>query len=491
MKKLLSQIILSIFIISCSEKDPVVDEIPSEPNGSETVDPSNFGTISSMPDQFFDKVNPDVGQWNLSANKNSNSDADGSNQSIAGSIYQTQSFLSLNNSENADYIEEQLSSIAQEVNDLIDEELSVLSDIKTYLDGYINEFTSQSFNYDLTNYIKVKDTLFNTAEELHNTAISKRNEAVEISSEAVGEDAYKVANNYIDQISKKINDAVPVSTQALSSFFNITNILYTEFNVEFSDEVISEVDEFLSVYDKIIPINEALYSILFDDVYENLYGSEWINSYASITSEFNYETYTTKVNLFQSKLEEIKSRLELFNGYYNAALEQGEQFNNVVSELVFESSKNLANMILANYIPEIGGRYSEMNAWKLALLYEYVGETKVEYLVNVGEFAQEYSEIFDNQSGYVRLPCVLYSIIRGLKPIEAEANEFYPDFGYLGISYENWASYDEQFQYKYDFDAMRSGIESELFIRINEEGCQCFNDEGTIEEIRTEYSVCE
>jgi PBP1b-binding outer membrane lipoprotein LpoB len=55
MKKLLSLIILSIFIISCSEKDPVVDETPSEPNGSETVDPSNFGTISPMPSQFLIK----------------------------------------------------------------------------------------------------------------------------------------------------------------------------------------------------------------------------------------------------------------------------------------------------------------------------------------------------------------------------------------------------------------------------------------------------
>ena len=37
----------------------------------------------------------------------------------------------------------------------------------------------------LTNYIKVKDTLFVTAEDLHNNAISKRNEAVEISSKAM------------------------------------------------------------------------------------------------------------------------------------------------------------------------------------------------------------------------------------------------------------------------------------------------------------------
>ena len=483
MKNTLPIFLLILIVISCSEKESV------KHNNSNSIDPSNFGTISSMPNQFFDKVNPDVGKWNLSANNSSNSESN--NQVVSGSIYQTQSFSSLNNSENAEYIEEQLSSITQQVNDLIDEELLVLNEIQTYLDEYINQFSSQSFDYDPTNYIKIKDTLFVTAEELHNNAISKRNEAVEISSEAIGEDAYKVANNYIAQISKKINDTVPTSLQTLSNFFSITYGLYNDFNVDFSTEVISEIEEFFSVGNKISPINEALYNILFDEVYENLYGSEWINSYSDITSEFNYETYTTKVNLFQSKLDEINSKLELFEGYYNSALEQEQQFNNVVSELVFESSKNLANMILANYIPEIGGRYSEMNAWKLALLYEYIGETKVEYLVNVGEFAQEYSQIFDNQSGYVRLPCVLYSIIRGLKPIEAEANEFYPDFGYLGISYENWASYDEQFQYIYDFDAMRSGIESELFNRINEQGCDCFIDEGTIEEIRTEYSVCE
>ena len=34
-------------------------------------------------------------------------------------------------SENAEYIEEQLSSITQQVNDLIDEELSVLNEIQT------------------------------------------------------------------------------------------------------------------------------------------------------------------------------------------------------------------------------------------------------------------------------------------------------------------------------------------------------------------------
>ena len=485
MKKFLSLIIFSIFIISCSEKDPVVDE-----NTSETVDPSNFGTITSMPNQFFDKVNPDVGKWNLSANNSSNSESN--NQVVSGSTYQTQSFSSLNNSENVEYIEEQLSSITQQVNDLIDEELSVLSEIQTYLDEYINKFSSDSFNYDPTNYIKIKDTLFVTAEELHNNAISKRNEAVEISSEAIGEEAYLVANNYIEQIATKINNAVPTSIQALSYFFSITNILHTEFNVEFSSEVISEIEEFFSVPDKVFPINQELNNeILLNGVYQNLYGSEWINSYSDITSEFNYETYTTKVNLFQSKLDEINSKLELFNGYYNSALELEQQFNNIYSELTFESSKSLAKMFLGNYITEIGGRYSEMNAWKLALLYEYIGETKVEYLFNVGEFAQEYSQIFDNQSGYVRLPCVLYSIISGLKPIETEANELYPDFGYLGISYENWASYDEQFQYIYDFDAMRSGIESELFNRINEQGCDCFIDEGTIEEIRTEYSVCE
>jgi hypothetical protein len=485
MKKLLSLFILSIFIISCSEKDPVVDETPSE-----TVDPSNFGTISSMPNQFFDKVNPDVGKWNLRANNNANSES--SNQLVSGSIYQAQSFSSLNNSENVEYIEEQLSSITQQVNDLIDEELSVLNEIQTYIDRYFNQFISQSFDYDPTNYIKIKDTLFVTAEELHNNAISKRNEAVEISSEATGEDAYLVANNYIKQISTKINNTVPISIQTLSNFFSITNTLHTEFNVEFSSEVISEIEEFFSVPDKVFPISQELNNeILRNGVYQNLYGSEWINEYGDIVAEFTDENYNTFLSLFPSKLEEINSKLDLFEGYYNSALEQEQQFNNIVSELVFESSKNLAIMFLGNYIAEIGGRYSEMNAWKLSLLISYL-DTQVQYILYIGELRKEYDSIFANQSGYERLPCNLYERIIAIEPIEVEANSMYPDFDYLGISYENWPAYDEQYWKELNFDYYYSSIIEEMLIRINEQGCDCFTDAGhPIEEIRAEYSVCE
>jgi hypothetical protein len=485
MKKLLSLFILSTFIISCSEKDPVVDETPSE-----TVDPSNFGTISSMPNQFFDKVNPDVGKWNLSANNNSNSES--SNQLVSGSIYQAQSFSSLNNSENVEYIEEQLSSITQQVNDLIDEELSVLNEIQTYIDRYFNQFISQSFDYDPTNYIKIKDTLFVTAEELHNNAISKRNEAVEISSEATGEDAYLVANNYIKQISTKINNTVPISIQTLSNFFSITNTLHTEFNVEFSSEVISEIEEFFSVPDKVFPISQELNNeILRNGVYQNLYGSEWINEYGDIVAEFTDENYNTFLSLFPSKLEEINSKLDLFEGYYNSALEQEQQFNNIVSELVFESSKNLAMMFLGNGIAEIGGRYSEMNAWKLSLLISYL-DTQVQYILYIGELSKEYDSIFANQSGYERLPCNLYERIIAIEPIEVEANSMYPDFDYLGISYENWPAYDEQYWKELNFDYYYSSIIEEMLIRINEQGCDCFTDAGhPIEEIRAEYSVCE
>jgi hypothetical protein len=485
MKKLLSLFILSTFIISCSEKDPVVDETPSE-----TVDPSNFGTISSMPNQFFDKVNPDVGKWNLRANNNANSES--SNQLVSGSIYQAQSFSSLNNSENVEYIEEQLSSITQQVNDLIDEELSVLNEIQTYIDRYFNQFISQSFDYDPTNYIKIKDTLFVTAEELHNNAISKRNEAVEISSEATGEDAYLVANNYIKQISTKINNTVPISIQTLSNFFSITNTLHTEFNVEFSSEVISEIEEFFSVPDKVFPINQELNNeILRNGVYQNLYGSEWINEYGDIVAEFTDENYNTFLSLFPSKLEEINSKLDLFEGYYNSALEQEQQFNNIVSELVFESSKNLAMMFLGNGIAEIGGRYSEMNAWKLSLLISYL-DTQVQYILYIGELSKEYDSIFANQSGYERLPCNLYERIIAIEPIEVEANSMYPDFDYLGISYENWPAYDEQYWKELNFDYYYSSIIEEMLIRINEQGCDCFTDAGhPIEEIRAEYSVCE
>jgi hypothetical protein len=444
-----------------------------------------------MPNQFFDKVNPDVGKWNLSVNNNSNTDSDSNNQAVSGSIYQIQSFSSLNNSENAEYIEEKLSSIAQQVNDLIDEELSVLNEIQTYLDEYINQFSSESFNYNSTNYIKIKDTLFVTAEEFHNTAISKRNEAVEISSEAVGGDAYVVANNYIAQISKKINDAVPASIITLSSFFNITNILYTEFKVEFSSEVISEIEEFFSVPEKINPINDSLINILYNKVYENLYGSEWINEYGDILAEFTDETYVTFLDLFPIKLDEINYKLELFNGYYQEALEIESQFENILSELVYESSKNYAKMALYNITAEVGGRYTEMNAWKLALLYGYL-DTQVQYILYIGELSKEYDSIFANQSGYDRLPCNLYERIIAIEPIEVEANTMYPDFDYLGISYENWPAYDEQFDKELNFDYYYSSIIDEMLIRINGVGCDCFTDAGhPIEEIRTEYSVCE
>ena len=487
MKKLLSIFLLSILTLSCSENETVVDNNHND----SVVTPLKFGTITSMPSQFFDKVNPDVGQWNLSAKNNTNTDSDSSTQSSSGSIYQSQSFSSQTGSENAEYIEEQLSSITQQVNDLIDEELSVLNEIQTYLDGYINEFNSGSFDYDPTNYVKVRDTLLVNAEELHNNAISKRNEAVEISAEAIGEDAYIVANSYIKQISTKINDAVSTSIGSLSFFFQVTEILYNEFNVEFSSEVISEIEEFFSIPEQINPINDSLIDILFNKVYENLYGSEWINEYGDILAEFTDETYETYLSLFPSKLDEINSKLELFNGYYQEALGIESQFETILSELVYESSKNYAKMTLYNITAEIGGRYSEMNAWKLALLYGYL-DTQVQYILFIGELSIEYNSIFTNQSGYDRLPCNLYETMIAIEPIEIEANSMYPDYDYLGISYENWPAFDEQFDKELNFDYYYSSIIDEMLIRINEEGCDCFIDAGhPIEEIRAEYSVCE
>lgn len=488
MKKL---IFIFLLIISCSKKDPVAENetnVTSETNG--TNDSSAFGKINSMPSQFFDKVNPDVGKWNLSANKQTNNDSKSGLKESTEEIYSAYSISFSRNSENEEYIEEQMSSISQQVNNLIDEELSILSAIETYLDGYIDEFNSDSFDYDSTNYNVIKDSLFVKAEELHNEALSKRNDAVAISAEALGEEAFEAANYYINLISTKINDAVPISIDRISQFFQLTHILYDEFNVDFNSDVIAEIEEFFNVPDKISPINQSLSDILFNGVYENLLGSEWINSYGEINSDFNFETYTTKINLFPSRLEEINGLLELFKGFYEQALELESQFENTLSELTYESSKNLAKMIINRNQAEIGGRYSEMNAWKLALLYEYIGNTKVEYLVNVGEFPQEYNEIFENQSGYERLPCVLYGIIVGLEPIEAEANQYYPDFDYLGISYENWPSYDEQFEYRYDFDAMRAGIQEELNIRINENGCGCFYEAGyPVDDFTMSFSV--
>ena len=66
MKKLLSLIILSILILSCSEKDPVVDE-----NTSETVDPNGDDNSGGNSDVFsFGEI--DVkSQWTFDGNQSS------------------------------------------------------------------------------------------------------------------------------------------------------------------------------------------------------------------------------------------------------------------------------------------------------------------------------------------------------------------------------------------------------------------------------------
>ena len=73
MKKLLSLFILSIFIISCSEKDPVVDEIPSEP-----AKPSG--------DVFTFKEIDVKSQWKFNVNQNSNESSSFNNNLTINSL---------------------------------------------------------------------------------------------------------------------------------------------------------------------------------------------------------------------------------------------------------------------------------------------------------------------------------------------------------------------------------------------------------------------
>lgn len=462
-----------LFFISCTPDD-------NNPEGNPIlVNPSDFGKITTVPDAFFDKVNQDVGKWNVGSNISSDKIDRKSKKSFSHiashpkrATLQKSKFIE---DDNSVYINEEMAILLTQINDLINNELEVFNQIEGYMDDYYSQLSNENFEYDATNYNLVRDSLFVQAEDYHNQAIAKRNDAVGISSEAIGESAYEIANGYIDQIATKINEAVPVSMDRLVQFFTFTQMLYNEYEVEFEESVIAEVNVFLAVPEKIDPLNTELYTLLFDHVYPNLLGSEWINAYSEITNDFTTETYTTKIELFENKLNEIDTGLELFANFYSEATAIKIQFDEALVTLDYESAKNYAKMIFSNTNTEIGGRYTEMNAWKLALLYEYL-DTKVEYLVNVGAFAQEYSEIFNTNSGYNRLPCLLFEIIVGLNPIEAEANERYPNFGYLGISYENWPAYDEQFQYQYDFDAMRASIQSEMEIRINEEGCDCFSE---------------
>ena len=75
MKKLLSLLILSIFIISCSEKDPVVDETPSEtvdPNGDDNSGGNTDGGGAGWNGDVFSFGEIDVkSQWTFDGNQSS------------------------------------------------------------------------------------------------------------------------------------------------------------------------------------------------------------------------------------------------------------------------------------------------------------------------------------------------------------------------------------------------------------------------------------
>jgi len=469
MKKLFL-LFTTLLFISCSKEE-------SESNGK-TATPSDFGTVLSLPEVNFQKVNSYVGIWNPNANSTAQSTSQNSLNSDDSfrrtNLNYKSSNLTVN--DNYVYIEDKMQPLSQEVNNIIDEELIVLSEIDEIISVYFQEFESDSFNYDPAGFNIISDSLFFRAEDLHNQAISKRNDAVEISSEAQGIQARNVANYFITEISTKINGSVPESVGKLYRFYELTTKLKDDYEVEFSQEIIQNIEEFFSVPDRVDTTIQS-YNSIMENITSNLYDPvEWMTEYHNLSSDGSEESHLNKINEFENYLNDINGKLELFENYYNQHLNLELEFENFISELSYQSSVNFAKMILDYYGYEIVQSYSKMNALKLLLLEEYLRSRAI-LLVNV-QLWKERNEVYNSGTGFERIACISYEGLLGLDIIEVDANLLYPDFGYLGISYEGWPAYDEQFGYVYTFSGERNYLKDDILLRIDEFGCSCFFELG-------------
>ena len=468
MKKLLFLFTVLLFM-SCSKEE-------SESNGK-TATFSDFGTVLSLPEVNFQKVNSYVGIWNPNANSTAQSTSQNSLNSDDSfrrtNLNYKSSNLTVN--DNYVYIEDKMQPLSQEVNNIIDEELIVLSEIDEIISVYFQEFESDSFNYDPAGFNIISDSLFFRAEDLHNQAISKRNDAVEISSEAQGIQARNVANYFITEISTKINGSVTESVGKLYRFYELTTKLKDDYEVEFSQDIIQNIEEFFSVPDRVDTTIEG-YNNIMGNISSNLYGTEWINGYYNLSQNPTEENFLNKINEFENYLNDINDKLELFKNYYNQHLNLELEFENFISELSYQSSVNFAKMILDYYGYEIVQSYSKMNAWKLMLLEEYLRSRAI-LLVNV-QLWNEKNEIYNSGTGFEKIACLSYEGLLGLDLIEADANLLYPDFGYLGISFEGWPAYDKQFVYGYTFSGERNYLKEDVQLKINDFGCSCFFELG-------------
>jgi len=469
MKKLFL-LFTTLLFISCSKEE-------SESN-VKTATPSDFGTVLSLPEVNFQKVNSYIGIWNPSANSTAQSTSQNSLNSddSFGRTKLNYKSSNLTVNDNYEYIEDKMQPLSQEVSNIIDEELSVLSEIDEIISVYFQEFESNSFNYDPVGFDIISDSLFFRAEDLHNQAISKRNDAVEISSEAQGIQARNVANYFITEISTKINGSVPESVGKLYRFYELTTKLKDDYEVEFSQEIIQNIEEFFSVPDRVDTTIQS-YNSIMENVTSNLYDPvEWMTEYYNLSSDGSEESFLNKINEFENYLNDINGKLELFENYYNQHLNLELEFENFISELSYQSSVNFAKMILDYYGYEIVQSYSKMNALKLLLLEEYLRSRAI-LLVNV-QLWKERNEVYNSGTGFERIACISYEGLLGLDIIEADANLLYPDFGYLGISFEGWPAYDEQFVYGYSFEGERNYCKDDVLLRIDEFGCSCFFELG-------------
>jgi hypothetical protein len=118
------------------------------------------------------------------------------------------------------------------------------------------------------------------------------------------------------------------------------------------------------------------------------------------------------------------------------------------------------------------------NAWRRDAYYRYT-EARVQAVAS-GELGNQYSQVFENNSGFETLPTILTQMLNLIYEIKNEAEIEAPNYPAVEIigSPLQWPNYDTQFNPLFDFTGLITGLLAEIEIRERECGCTAEHNSG-------------
>ena len=363
---------------------------------------------------------------------------------------------------------DELSILENEINTLLDSENALFTTLGTKWNEYQNGGIQS-----IEEYIQFQDILAD-ASDIHDAVLVKRADLVALSSEAIYVDNINLdtVNQKVSLISVSINETIESASLHMRHLADLMRQVVDAFEVENKEELTAILSEYDSVEQN---LQETLYEpagvLLYDNIQQNGTADD---------DRFDRLTMEEKLLLFDEKVAQYTIEVERFKGFYEEALLIDAAAQEIVDNLTFNFNKNFAITLISNrkITPEAGYRYSVENAWRRDAYYGYT-EARVHAVVS-GELGNQYSQVFENNSGFETLPTILTQMLNLIYEIKNEAEIEAPNYPAVEIigSPLQWPNYDTQFNPLFDFTDLITGLLAEIETRERECGCTAEHNSG-------------